>query len=109
MDKNTYKSDELEAFTDSAVSGNKGHDLFFYGMRPEPKPAVKPKTHEAPKVPANATKEQKAAATAKAVKLHQDERQKAKAARRAQAIKDAQDEDEYDTHINFDSIDNTPF
>ena len=67
MDKNTYKSDELEAFTDSAVSGKKGHDLFYYGMRPDPKPVAKPKTHiEAPKAPANATKEQKAAVAAKA-------------------------------------------
>ena len=67
MDNNTYKSDELEAFTESAVSGNKGRDLFFYGMRPEPKPVAKPKTHiEAPKAPANATKEQKAAVAAKA-------------------------------------------
>jgi hypothetical protein len=24
-------------------------------------------------------------------------------------MKDAQDEDEYDTHMNFESIDNTPF
>ena len=58
MDKNTYKSDELEAFTESAASGNKGRDLFYYGMRPEPKPVAKPKAHtEPPKAPANATKE----------------------------------------------------
>ena len=111
VDKNTYKSDELEAFTDSTVSGKKSHDLFYYGMRPDSKPVAKPKAehHIEVNVSANATKTEKAAATAKAVKLHQDERQKAKQARRAQAVKDSQDEDEYDTHIDFGSIDNTPF
>jgi hypothetical protein len=111
VSSNTYNGAELEAFTDSTVSGTKNRDLFYYGMRPDSKPVAKPASHhtEAPKVPANATKAQKADATAKAVKLHQDERQKAKAARHAQAIKDSQDEDEYDTHINFDSIDKTLF
>ena len=58
-DSNTYSKDELEAFTDSTISGKKNRDLFYYGMRPDPKPVVKPKTHhkEAPTAPANATKE----------------------------------------------------
>ena len=58
-DSNTYSKDELEAFTDSTVSGKKNRDLFYYGLQPEPKPVAKPKAHhkEAPKVPANATKE----------------------------------------------------
>jgi hypothetical protein len=58
-DSNTYSKDELEAFTDSTVSGKKNRDLFYYGMRPDPKPVVKPKTthHKEVKVPANATKE----------------------------------------------------
>jgi hypothetical protein len=49
----------------------------------------------------------------KDVKANTTERQaykaQKKAAARAQAITDAEDEDDYDTHINFDNIDNTAF
>jgi hypothetical protein len=57
-------------------------------MRPNEKPIVKPKK-QAPKPPANASKEVKAKALAKAQTLHEAERQKARNARRAQSIKDA--------------------
>jgi hypothetical protein len=70
VDKNSYSQDDLEALTDNAKAGSKKRDLFYYGLRPDPKPVAKPERKEAPKPPANATKEQKAAAVKLAVKMH---------------------------------------
>lgn len=105
-----YQFDDLEAFTDAAIDGKpKNHDLFYYGMRPQkPDEGADNLAQNVTKAATNSTKAANNV-TEEAVKALFQQTYNQKAASRAQAIKDAEDEDEYDTHINFDNIDNTSF